>query len=148
MPPYLEKDYVVHQTKTNHQKHPPKDTIPTPTITTYDEKLMKILKTAKRRVGLKPMHPEHISATPITDDINDPKYSDIIKAAAREFLDKELKINTHLNILSTKKSQTSPILWIELEDSETADMLIRQSAKIRNPDGKAIMYHPKNSSPL
>ena len=92
------------------------------------------------------MHPEHISATPITDDINDPKYSDIRKAAAIEFLDKELKINTHLNILSTKKSQTSPILWIELEDSDTADMLIRQSAKNRNPDGKAIMYPPKNSS--
>ena len=94
------------------------------------------------------MYHEHISAKPILDDINEPKYSDIRKAAAREFLDKEFKISTHLNILSTKKFQTSPILWIELEDIKTADMLIRQSAKIRNPDGEAIMYPPpKNSTP-
>ena len=84
---------------------PPKDKLPNPTITSDEDKLKKILKTAKRRVGLKPMYPEHISASPITDDINDPKYSDIRKEAAREFLDKELKINTYLNILSTKMSQ-------------------------------------------
>ena len=93
------------------------------------------------------MFPEHISATPITDDINDPKYSDIRNEAAREFLDKELKVNTYLNIISTKMSQSSPILCIEIEDSDTADMLIKQSAKIRNPDGKAIMYPPQELFP-
>ena len=90
------------------------------------------------------MHLEHISAAPITDNINDPKYAEIRRTAATEFLDKELKINTHINIISTKMSQGSPIMWIELEDSHTAEMLMRQSARIRNPDSKAIMYPPKN----
>ena len=44
-------------------------------------------------------------------------------------------------------SPSSPILWIELEDSDTADMIIRQSAKIRNPDGIAIMYPPQELFP-
>ena len=44
-------------------------------------------------------------------------------------------------------SQSSPILWIEVEDSTTADMIIKQSAKVRNPDGKAIMYPPQELFP-
>ena len=93
------------------------------------------------------MYLEHMSANPITDDINEPKYSDTRKAAAREFLEKKLKLNTYLNIISTRMSQTSSILWIEVEDSDTADMIIRQSAKIHNPDGKAIMYPPQELFP-
>ena len=45
-------------------------------------------------------------------------------------------------------SQSSPILWIEVDDCDTADMIIRQSAKIRNPDAKAIMYPPQELFPL
>ena len=36
-------------------------------------------------------------------------------------------------------SQSSPILWIEVDDCNIADMIIRWSAKIRNPDAKAII---------
>ena len=60
------------------------------------------------------------------------------KEAAKEFLDKELKITTDINIISTKISQTSPLLWIELEDYTIADIILKQSAKVRNPDGRAI----------
>ena len=88
------------------------------------------------------MLPEHLSASPILDDINDPKYSNIRKEAAKEFLDKELKINTDIKIVSTKISQASPILWIEREDYTIADMILKQSAKVCNPDGRAIMYPP------
>ena len=44
-------------------------------------------------------------------------------------------------------SQGSPIVWIELEDTDTAEMLMRQSARIRNPDGKAIMFPPQELYP-
>ena len=44
-------------------------------------------------------------------------------------------------------SQTSPIMWIELEDSQTADMIMRQAAKVQNPNGKAIMYPPQELFP-
>ena len=93
-----------------------------PVTLTHEEKLKKILNTARKRVGLKPMHLEHISATPITDNINDPKYAEIRKNAATEFLDKELKISTSINIVSTKMSQGSPIMWIELDDIDKAEM--------------------------
>ena len=87
-----------------------------------------------------------MTETPITDDINQPKYSDIRKEAAAEFLAKELKLHPP-TIISTKMSQSSPIMWIELQDSDTADMLMRQSAKIRNRDGIAIMYPPQELFP-
>ena len=120
-----------------------------PTKNPEEDKLRLILKSAKRRVGLKPMLPEHVSAKPITDDINDPKYSDIRKEAAKEFLDKELKINSDIKIISTKMSQSSPIFRIEVDDHTTTDMIIKESAKVCNPDGRAIMYPPKNfSQPL
>ena len=61
---------------------------PNPLKKPEKDKLRLILKSAKRRVGLKPMLPEHLSAKPIIDDISDPKYSDIRKEAAKEFLDK------------------------------------------------------------
>ena len=83
---------------------------------------------------------EHISSNIITDDINLPKYSELRKVAAAEFLDKELKI-TGIKIISPKMSPTSPILWIEVSNSDIADMLLRQSAKI-NSDAKAIIYPP------
>ena len=132
----------------NKTKHP----VPPPFINSHsnplknpeEDKLRLILKSAKRRVGLKPMLPEHLLVKPILDDINDPKYSDTRKEAAKELLDKELKINTDLKIISTKMSQSSPILWIELEDHNTADMIIKQSAKVRNPDSRAILYPPMN----
>ena len=44
-------------------------------------------------------------------------------------------------------SQSFPILWIEVEDYDMADMIIKQSAKIRNPNGKAIMYPPQELFP-
>ena len=40
-------------------------------------------------------------------------------------------------------SQSFPILWIKVDDHTTADMIIKQSAKVCNPDGRAIMYPPK-----
>ena len=67
-----------------------KNSNPNPLNNQGDDKLRLILKSAKRRIGLKPMLPEHLSAKPILDDINDPKYSDIRKEAAKEFQDKEL----------------------------------------------------------
>ena len=45
-------------------------------------------------------------------------------------------------------SQSSPILWMEVDDYTTADMIIKQSAKVRNPDGKAIMYPPSGTIPI
>ena len=104
-----------------------------------------ILKAAKRRVGLKPIRVENKTDSPITDDLNQQHYSDIRKEAAAEFITKELKLQPP-TIISTKMSQSSPIIWIEVQDSDTADMLMRQSAKIRNPNGQAIMYPLKNSS--
>ena len=65
--------------------------------------------------------------------------------ATAEFLDKELKL-TNINIISSKMSLSSPILWIEVNDSYTADMLSRQSAKIRSK-AKAIMYPPQELYP-
>ena len=94
------------------------------------------------------MLPEHLSAKPIIDDINDPKYSDIRKEAAKEFLYKELKLNSDKKIISTKMSQSSPILWIEVDDHTTADMIIKQSAKVHNPYGRAIMYPPPRTLPF
>ena len=44
-------------------------------------------------------------------------------------------------------SQSSPILWIEVDDCDTADMIVRQSAKIHNPNAKAIMYPPQELFP-
>ena len=44
-------------------------------------------------------------------------------------------------------SQGSPILWIELEDIETAEMLQHQANRMRNPNGQAIMYPPQELYP-
>ena len=105
-----------------------------------------VLKAAKRQVGLKPIRVENITESPIIDDINQPYYSEMRKEAAAEFITKELKLQPP-TIMSTKMSQSSPIMWIEVQDSDTADMLMRQSAKIRNPNGQAIMYHPPRTLP-
>ena len=56
----------------------------------------------------------------------------------------ELKISDPIVIKSSKMSQGSPILWIELEDIETAEMLQHQANRMRNPNGQAIMYPPRN----
>ena len=85
--------------KTKHQIPPLKNSHPNPLTNPQEDKLRLILKSAKRRVGLKPMLPEHLSAKPIIDDINDPKYSDIRKEAAKEFLDNELKLNSAIKII-------------------------------------------------
>ena len=58
----------------------------TPTPEPQEDRLKTILKAAKRRVGLKPFYQEHMSATPIVDDIDQPKYSAIRKESAAEFL--------------------------------------------------------------
>ena len=70
---------------------------------------------------------QHISSNIIIDDINQPKYSNIRKIATTEFIDKELKL-TNINIISSKMSLSSPILWIEVDNSDIADIIIRQSA--------------------
>merc|ERR1712243_35529 len=89
--------------------------------------------------------PDHISLNISTEEINDPQYSEIRKRAAEEFLEKELKITT-TEIKFSKLSNTSPILWIEVQDSDTVDSIIRQSTYFKR-DAKAIMYPPpKNYS--
>ena len=59
-------------------------------------------------------------------------------------MEKELKIMDKIAIKSSKMSQGLPILWIELEDIETAEMLPHQANRMRNPNGQAIMYPPRN----
>ena len=71
-----------------------------------------------------------------------PKYSEKRKQAAQEFIENELKIKDKIDIKSSKMSQGSPILWIELDDIETAEMLQHQANRMRNFNGQAIMFPP------
>ena len=82
------KVWLAVHNKTKHLAPPLINSHSNPLNNLEEDKRRLILKSAKRRVGLKPMLPEHLSAKPIIDDINDPKYSDIRKEAAKEFLDK------------------------------------------------------------
>ena len=58
-----------------------------------------------------------------------------------DFLEKELKITT-AEVKSSKLSSTSSILWIEVQDSKTVEIILRQSAYFKR-EAKAIMYAPQ-----
>ena len=116
-----------------------------PTIATNNqEKLEKILESARKRVGLKPIEYTDIAEGISRVNINDPKYSEQRKQLAQDFIERELKLKDKIEIKSSKMSQGSPILWIELEDIETAEMLQHQASRMRNPNGQAIIYPPQD----
>ena len=116
-----------------------------PTATTNNqEKLEKILESARKRVGLKPIEYTDIAEGISRVNINDPKYSEQRKQVAQDLIERELKIKDKIEIKSSKMSQGSPIPWIELEDIEIAEMLQHQASRMRNPNGQAIMYPPRN----
>ena len=100
------------------------------------------MKAGRKRVGLKPIYNEHITSDEVIDNIHSYKYSKERKEAAIDFLTNVLKIEIDCNILATKLSRTSPILWIELDSDITVDNIIYQSIKMRNPSAFAFMYPP------
>ena len=55
------------------------------------DKLKIILSSARKRLGLKPMYPEHISPNQIEGDINGQYYRLMRKQDAKDFLINELK---------------------------------------------------------
>ena len=61
--------------------------------------------------------------------------------AALDSLEKELKI-TEATVISSKLSSTSSILWIEVQNSETADWIQKQSSYYKR-EAWAIMYPPQ-----
>ena len=63
-------------------------------------------------------------------DLNGIEYSDARKEAAKDFILKELSMKQQINILSTKLSKSSPILWVELEEPEIVDSILIQSPKV------------------
>ena len=87
------------------------------------------------------MHINHLSLNITTEDVNNPQYSKLRKRAAEEFLEKELKTTT-AKIISSKMSHTSPILWIEVQDSDRAEAIIRQSAYYKR-DAKQSCTPPR-----
>ena len=60
--------------------------------------------------------------------------------AALDFLENELKITT-ATIISSKLSNTSPILWIEVQSEEMAENIQKQSSILKR-EARAIMYPP------
>merc|ERR1712240_342651 len=60
--------------------------------------------------------------------------------AALDFLENELKVTT-ATIISSKLSNTSPILWIEVQSEEMAEHIQKQSSLFKR-EARAIMYPP------
>ena len=91
-----------------------------------ENKTRYILDIARKRVGLKPVTPEHISQQAkkqLNDtEINNPENHNFRKMAALDFLEKELKVKD-ATIISSKLSSTSSILWIEVQNIETAEWI-------------------------
>ena len=91
-----------------------------------ENKIKYILDIARKRVGLKPVTPEHISQQAkkhINDtEINNPENHNYRKMATIDFLEKELKVKD-ATIISSKLSSTSSILWIEVQNIETAEWI-------------------------
>ena len=110
-----------------------------------ENKTKYILDIATKRVGLKPVTPEHISQQAkkqLNDtEINNPENHNFRKMAALDFLDKELKVKD-ATIISSKLSNTSPILWIEVQSEETANFIQKQSEYYKR-EAQAIMYPPQ-----
>merc|ERR1712240_340449 len=103
-----------------------------------------IMDIARKRVGLKPITANHISAKAgkqiqITD-INNQHNAYYRKMAAHEFLEQELKVNNAV-ITSSKLSTTSDILWVQLDNEKSAIDIQKQSATLRR-EARAIMYPP------
>merc|ERR1712240_106487 len=101
-----------------------------------------IMDIARKRIGLKPITANHISAQAgkqiqITD-INNKHNAYYRKMAAHEFLEKELKVINAV-ITSSKLSTTSDILWIQLDNERSAIDIQKQSATLRR-EARAIMY--------
>merc|ERR1712240_390166 len=105
------------------------------------DKLRQILHIARKRVSLKPVRADHISQNIPESEINNPDNHKICKTAAIDFLEKELKVTT-AEVKSSKLSSTSSILWIEVQDSKTVAIILRQSAYFRR-EAKAIIYPPQ-----
>ena len=61
--------------------------------------------------------------------------------AALDFLEKELKVK-NATIISSKLSSISSILWIEVQNSKTADWIQKQSSYYKR-EARAIMYPPQ-----
>ena len=57
-------------------QNPTKDNNQPTAVSTYEEKLTRILDIARKRVGLKPIDRLDITGEPIKDNINDPIYSE------------------------------------------------------------------------
>ena len=108
---------------------------------TNQDKLKSVLGYARKRVGFKPVYLEHITEEKVTD-INDSRYSELRRNAAKEFMTNELKFNQEVIIVSTKLSKNSPILWVELNSAEDVDSILMHSSKVWNLQAKAIMYPP------
>ena len=110
-----------------------------------ENKIKYILEIARKRVGLKPVTPDHISQQAkkhINDtEINNPENHNYRKMAALDFLEKELKI-TNATIISSKLSSTSSILWIEVQNIETAEWIQKQSSYYKR-ESWATMYPPQ-----
>ena len=109
-----------------------------------ENKTKYILDIAKKRVGLKPVGPDHISQhakKQLKDtEINNPENHNYRKMAALDFLENELKVTT-ATIISSKLSNTSPILWIEVQSEEMAEHIQKQSSLFKR-EARAIMYPP------
>ena len=108
----------------------------------HNDRMKKILESAKRRIGLKPVLPGHITSNESYGDLNGREFSETRRDAAKEFILKGLSIKQDITILSTKLSRSSPIKWVELEDPDIADAILIETAKVRNPEGRAVMYPP------
>ena len=74
------------------------------------------------------------------EEINLLQHFHLRKTLAQEFLEHELKI-TDAKIISSKMSTNSDILWIEVENSDTAERIIKQSARTHTK-ARGIMYPP------
>merc|ERR1712243_56267 len=99
----------------------------------------------RKRVGLKPVGPDHISQhakKQLKDtEINNPENHNYRKMAALDFLENELKVKD-ATIISSKLSNTSPILWIEVQNEEIAEHIQKQSSHFER-EARAIMYPPQ-----
>ena len=105
-------------------------------VSSPDEYLVRkiIMDSAKTKMGLFPVKMSHVKYfLPVghNRDLNTEENEAGREAAAMEFLTQELKYRNKVDIMSSRMSPTSDILWITVARKDTIKRIYGQAAKTK-----------------
>ena len=112
-----------------------------------EEKRKLIMDDARHRIGLFPVHNYHIKEhlkAGHDKDLNSPSNEAGREQAARDFLEKEIKFYNKIEIVSSKLSPLSDILWIKVDNRHAITKLYQKAASTKNRTCRLRIYTPKS----